>query len=60
MRQVPSFGRYAGEGRCAIADYEGMMADYYEARGWDEAGCSKKETLCRLGLFLQGFSMANR
>lgn len=50
VRQVPSFGRYAGEKRCAIADYEGMLAGYYEARGWDEEGCPKKETLCRLGL----------
>lgn len=50
VRQVPSFGRYSGEERCAIADYERMLADYYEARGWDEQGRPKEETLRRLGL----------
>ena len=50
VRQVPSFGRYAGEERCAIADYEGMLADYYEARGWDAKGVPTEATRRRLGL----------
>ena len=50
VRRRPSFGRYADEEGCVIADYEAMLADYYEARGWDERGVPKAKTLQRLGL----------
>jgi aldehyde:ferredoxin oxidoreductase len=35
VRKIPSFGIYKDEQRCAIKDYEGMLSEYYEARGWD-------------------------
>jgi len=35
VRKIPSFGIYKDEQRCAIKDYEGMLNEYYEARGWD-------------------------
>jgi len=29
------FGAYQDEDRCIIKDYEGMLEEYYKARGWD-------------------------
>ncbi len=50
MRQVPVFGTYSSEERCGINDYEMMLQEYYEARGWDEEGNIPKEKLKELGL----------
>ncbi len=50
MRQVPAFGTYSTEERCGIHDYETMLREYYEARGWDEKGNIPKERLKELGL----------
>jgi len=35
MQKLPSFGIYEKEKRCEIHDYEKMLDEYYEARGWD-------------------------
>jgi len=35
VRRKPAFGFYADEERCAIKDFDGMLDEYYEARGWD-------------------------
>jgi aldehyde:ferredoxin oxidoreductase len=51
MRQLPVFGKYKDEDRCAIRDYDGMLREYYEARGWDiEDGKPTEEKLQELGL----------
>lgn len=48
---APEFGPYAGEARCAVADFPAMLKEYYEARGWDVAtGAPTAATLERLGL----------
>lgn len=50
-RQLPEFGRYASTAECAIADYEAMLDECYDARGWDrETGIPTWETLRRVGL----------
>jgi aldehyde:ferredoxin oxidoreductase len=36
MRGLPKFGDYKDEKKCVIKDYEGMLNEYYEARGWDK------------------------
>lgn len=47
----PQFGFYQNEDRCVIKDYEGMLEEYYQARGWDsETGIPKEEKLVELGL----------
>lgn len=51
VRKIPSFGIYKDEQRCAIKDYEGMLDEYYEARGWDLiTGKPSKDKLRELGL----------
>jgi len=51
MKQKPAFGFYKNEGRCAIKDFEGMLDEYYTARGWDtETGIPTKEKLLELEL----------
>jgi aldehyde:ferredoxin oxidoreductase len=51
VRKIPSFGIYKDEQRCAIKDYEGMLNEYYEARGWDLiTGKPSKGKLRELGL----------
>jgi aldehyde:ferredoxin oxidoreductase len=32
---LPLFGKYSTEPDCAIKDYQSMLKEYYEARGWD-------------------------
>jgi len=49
-RQLPEFGEYTEVKECAIRDYEGMLDEYYTARGWDKAGIPTRETLKRLEL----------
>jgi len=49
MKELPSFGSYQKETRCAISDYEGMLEEYYQARGWDlETGVPTPEKLREL------------
>lgn len=51
VRKMPEFGAYASEAGCEIKNYEGMLDEYYEARGWDkETGIPTKEKLQQLGL----------
>ncbi|KKL64658.1 hypothetical protein LCGC14_2162760, partial [marine sediment metagenome] len=51
MKKVPSFGIYKDENRCGISDYEAMLNEYYEARGWDlETGAPSKDKLDELGI----------
>jgi aldehyde:ferredoxin oxidoreductase len=51
VRKIPAFGIYQDEPRCAIKDFEGMLNEYYEARGWDLiTGKPSKDKLRELGL----------
>jgi aldehyde:ferredoxin oxidoreductase len=51
VKSVPLFGKYQKIRECGIADYEAMLDEYYEARGWDPGtGAPTKQTLMRLGL----------
>jgi len=51
MKQKPAFGFYEHEDRCTIKDFEGMLDEYYTARGWDtETGIPIKEKLLELEL----------
>ena len=48
--KLPEFGKYASVGECAIHDYEAMLDECYDARGWDrETGIPTQETLRRVG-----------
>jgi aldehyde:ferredoxin oxidoreductase len=37
-RELPEFGPFATVEECAIGDNEGLLGEYYVARGWDEDG----------------------
>jgi len=51
IRQIPEFGEYSSVSECQIKDFEQMLDEYYEARGWNrETGIPTKETLQKLGL----------
>ena len=51
VKKVPSFGIYKDEDRCGISDYEAMLDEYYDARGWDlKTGAPSKEKLDELGI----------
>ncbi|MBS3787026.1 aldehyde ferredoxin oxidoreductase family protein [Candidatus Bipolaricaulota bacterium] len=51
MKSQPEFGYYVEEPDCSISDYQGMLNDYYEARGWDkETGKPTGRKLEELGL----------
>jgi len=48
-KQRPLFGAYQDEDKCIVKDYEGMLKEYYKARGWDtETGIPTKEKLLEL------------
>jgi aldehyde:ferredoxin oxidoreductase len=51
VRAVPVMGKYQSEPDCAVKDYEGMLAEYYAARGWHpETGAPTEAKLRELGL----------
>lgn len=51
VRKVPEFGAYSTITECQIKNYDQMLDEYYEARGWDRTtGIPKKEKLQELGL----------
>ena len=51
VRKLPEFGKYSSIGECEVKDYERMLEEYYEARGWNrETGIPTKEKLQQLGL----------
>ena len=48
---MPEFGPYSSVAECEIKNYEQMLDEYYEARGWSrETGIPTKEKLQQLGL----------
>ena len=53
VRKIPEFGAYSSVAECEIKDYEQMLDEHYEARGWSKAaGIPTKEKLHELGLEL--------
>ncbi len=51
VRAVPASGKYASEAESAVRDLEGMLFEYYTARGWDPAsGIPTVEKLKELDL----------
>ncbi|MGC8562196.1 MAG: aldehyde ferredoxin oxidoreductase family protein [Thermoplasmata archaeon] len=46
----PEFGKYSNVDECTIKDFDFMLDEYYEARGWDEKGIPTKEKLKELNL----------
>jgi len=50
-KQRPLFGVYQSEDRCVIKNYEGMLQEYYQTRGWDaETGIPTAKKLQELGI----------
>jgi aldehyde:ferredoxin oxidoreductase len=48
---VPEFGKYSSEEDCVIHDFQMMLDEYYQARGWDpETGLPTPEKCAELGL----------
>jgi aldehyde:ferredoxin oxidoreductase len=50
VKKVPDFGKYAAISESAIQNYDAMLEEYYEARGWDLNGIPRPEKLRELGL----------
>ncbi len=50
VKKIPDFGKYASTPESAIQNYEAMLEEYYNARGWDLNGIPKREKLRELGL----------
>jgi len=51
VRKVPEFGKYSSVAECEIKDYEQMLDEHYQARGWSrETGIPTKKKLEQLGL----------
>ena len=49
--QMSEFGPYSSVAECEIKNYEQMLDEYYEARGWSrETGIPTKEKPQQLGL----------
>ena len=49
VMNLPAFGKYKDEQDCAIKDYDAMLDEYYEARGWDpQTGILTAEKLAEL------------
>lgn len=47
---VPEFGKYSTVPECTIKDFDAMLDEYYQARGWDKEGIPTKEKLKDLEL----------
>jgi len=53
VREIPEFGAYASIAECEIKNYDLMLDEHYEARGWSRTtGIPTKEKLNELGLEL--------
>lgn len=50
VKKIPEFGKYATIPESAIKDYDSMLEEYYESRGWDMNGIPTSEKLKELGL----------
>jgi len=48
--KIPEFGKYSSVKECEVKNYDGMLKECYEARGWDENGVPKPEKLKELEL----------
>lgn len=46
----PEFGKYKNNSMCVISDFDAMLDEYYEARGWSPDGVPSEEKLKELGL----------
>lgn len=54
VRSIPAFGKYAESPESAVRNYDLMLDEYYDARGWDrKTGAPLKKTLQRLGIRLK-------
>ena len=60
LRKVPEFGPFSEESRAAITNYEGMLDDYYNLRGWDEEGIPLEAKLQDLGIEIDYGEIAPR
>lgn len=48
---IPTSGKYKGVAKCVINDFDRLLNEYYESRGWDlEQGYPQKEKLSQLGI----------
>lgn len=48
---TPRFGKYSDQPECATSNYEEMLGEYYQPRGWDQdTGIPTVETVKRLGI----------
>ncbi|MGC8757829.1 MAG: aldehyde ferredoxin oxidoreductase family protein [Caldisericaceae bacterium] len=50
VKNIPEFGKYASVPESAISNYDLMLNEYYESRGWDSQGIPTTEKLAELGL----------
>jgi aldehyde:ferredoxin oxidoreductase len=51
VMEIPQFGAYHLQSECTIADFDGMLDEYYEARGWEKTtGKPTAKKLTNLGL----------
>jgi aldehyde:ferredoxin oxidoreductase len=51
VRTIPAFGKYQDEPDCVTHDLDGLLAEYYAARGWDPvSGAPTLEKQQELGL----------
>ncbi len=50
VKEIPKFGKYSKVSESAIRNYDMMLDEYYEARGWDENGIPRIEKLKELDL----------
>jgi aldehyde:ferredoxin oxidoreductase len=51
LLQIPAFGPYSNRPETEIKDYEAMLDEYYEARGWNKStGIPEKGKLEELGI----------
>ncbi len=50
VKSIPKFGKYKDVSESAIREYDLMLDEYYEARGWDKNGIPTLTKLEELGL----------
>lgn len=48
--EVPEFGTYSQTPECTISNFNALIDEYYEARGWNYNGIPKENKLDELGL----------
>jgi aldehyde:ferredoxin oxidoreductase len=50
IMRMPQFGKYSNVPECEVRNYDEMLEEYYQARGWDIDGIPTREKLTELGL----------